>query len=105
MSHPHRSHFHQALFSFLAPLVVIAPLSPSRSAVLVLLTPPLSVTNRMTLDGGPYNEAIDKIQALGLQEKAESSGANRLGDRTRKVLTEEFGAGNEDDGANRIVVA
>ena len=33
-----------------------------------------------------------KLEALGLKEKAESSGANLLGDRTRKVLADEFGA-------------
>lgn len=49
------------------------------------------VQSRITLQGGPYNEAMLKLEALGLKEKAESSGANLLGDRTRKVLADEFG--------------
>lgn len=64
----------------------------------------LPATNRITLEGVPYDEAIHKLEALGLKEKAESCGANRLGDRTRKVLAEEFGAEDEDDEVGRIVV-
>ena len=54
--------------------------------------------NRITLEGEPYNEAIHKLQALGPKEEIDSSGVNRLGDRTRQVLTEKFEIGDEDDG-------
>ena len=37
-----------------------------------------------------------KLEALGLKQKAEDSGANRLGDRTRKKLAAEFGLAKED---------
>ena len=50
----------------------------------------------MTLDGGPYREAMHHLENLGLEEKAELSGANELGDRTRETLAKDFGPRMED---------